>query len=332
MPFSRITVIGAGSWGTALSLLLASKEGVEVRLFGRSQTDIETMEKHRENRHYLPGFLFPSTLMPSHDFEDCVAWAELIVLAVPSSGFREALKAIHRLQKNPSLVFVSKGFELHSNKLLHQVAQEELSSKANIAALSGPSFAKEVAQQLPTAVVVASHQEVFARKVMELFATPYFRPYYSADIVGVEIGGATKNVIAIAAGISAGLGFGANALSALVTRGLHEIRSLGECLGAKSETFMGLSGLGDLVLTCTDNQSRNRRFGMALGLGKTIQEAEANIGQVVEGQKNARQAHALALQYGLDLPLIAHINALLEGEMSPREAVESLWARPLKKE
>lgn len=325
----KVTVLGAGSWGTALAILLANN-GHDVQLWGRESNDLNAMQQARCNTRFLPEQPFPDNLRITVDFDAAVKTADIILIAIPSSGFRELLK---RLQPfNKPIIWASKGIEPGSNKLLHQVIAEELGENYPCALLTGPSFAKEVASGLPTAIVVAADDKHFADKVMQLFANPQFRPYYSADVIGAEVGGSVKNVLAIAAGISDGLGYGANARAALITRGLNEMQQLGIALGAKPETFMGLSCLGDLVLTCTDNLSRNRRFGLALGQGKTAKEAFVEIGQVVEGSENVTQVAELAQQHALSMPITEHVKHVLEQTMTPKDAVSALFERDLKDE
>lgn len=325
----HITVLGAGSWGTALAILLA-RNGHQVTLWGRDSEQLHTMQQEGCNRYYLPDTPFPTTLNAEVDFTHSLAKADYILVAVPSSGFRELLEKIKPLNK--PIIWASKGIEPGSNQLLHTVVDDVLGENYPAALLSGPSFAREVAQGLPTAVVIASHERTYGKHVMTLFANAHFRPYYSDDMTGVEVGGAVKNVLAIAAGISDGLGFGANARSALITRGLSEITQLGVALGAQASTFTGLSGLGDLVLTCTDNLSRNRRFGLALGGGQTAEQAFEAIGQVVEGAENVQQVQALAQHYELTMPICEHVYQVLHNTMTPLVAVESLFARELKAE
>jgi glycerol-3-phosphate dehydrogenase (NAD(P)+) len=322
MP-KKIVVLGAGSWGTALALLLARNQH-ELTLWARQAEHAELMNAQHCNPYYLT---------VTANLENAVQSADIVLISIPSEGFRALLKAIKPFLKiNANIIYVTKGLESHSNKLLHQVIHEELGSNIHSALLTGPSFAREVAANMPTAVVIASTEKNYAQDVIQLFANSYFRPYFTSDVIGAEIGGAVKNVMAIGAGIADGLGFGTNARAALITRGLHEMTQLGVALGAQAETFMGLSGLGDLVLTCTDNLSRNRRFGLALGQGKSIETALKEIGQVVEGAMNAEQVHQLAQQHQIDMPLTEHVFKVLEGTMTPRAAVESLFGRKLKAE
>lgn len=327
-----ITVLGAGSWGTALALLLA-RNAHNVTLWGRNAEHMHNMAQQRCNPYFLADFAFPDNLAVTANLESAVRSADLILIAIPSEAFRELLKTIQPYLKiSTHLIYATKGLESGSNKLLHQVIQEELGTGINTALLTGPSFAKDVAANLPTAVVIAANNQDYANNLIKLFANKTFRPYYTHDVIGAEIGGAVKNVMAIGAGISDGLGFGANARAALITRGLHEMTQLGLALGAQRETFMGLSGLGDLVLTCTDNLSRNRRFGLALGQGKSIDVALKEIGQVVEGAINAQQIHELAQQYHIDMPLTEQVFKVLQGDSAPRQAVEALFGRKLKAE
>ena len=325
----KITVIGAGSWGSALAILLA-KNGHAVKLWGRETQQVEMMQQQRCNSTYIPGITFPDTLEAVTDFAGAVESADIVLIAIPSAGFRAVLRQLKPFQK--PIIWASKGIEPGSNKLLDQVITEELGPHYPCALLTGPSFAKEVAMGMPTAIAVAADDKSFAEHVMQLFANPYFRPYYTEDVIGAEVGGSVKNVLAIAAGISDGLGYGANARAAIITRGLHEISQLGLALGAKPETFMGLSCLGDLVLTCTDDLSRNRRFGLALGKGQSAEQAFADIGQVVEGADNVIQVNELAKAHGLNLPIAQHVQSVLEQKMSPVEAVASLFDRELKAE
>lgn len=331
MQTQKITVLGAGSWGTALALLLA-RNAHAVTLWGRNASHQQQMAEQRCNPYFLADFPFPDNLTITSDLASAVTTADLILIAIPTEGFRDLLKTIKPyLSAKTNLIYTTKGFESGTNQLLHQVIAAELGNIKN-ALLTGPSFAKEVAANLPTAVVIASTNHDYANELIPLFANKTFRPYYTNDVIGAEVGGAVKNVMAIGAGISDGLGFGANARAALITRGLHEMTQLGIALGAQRETFMGLSGLGDLVLTCTDNLSRNRRFGLALGQGKSIDSALKEIGQVVEGANNAQQVHELAQQHRIDMPLTEQVFRLLSGKTTARAAVEALFERKLKAE
>ena len=325
----NIAVLGAGSWGTALSILLA-KNGHLVHLWDRDPALIKTLQQQTMNPVYLPDITFPDKIRATASLDAAIQAAEFVLIAIPSSGFCQLLTKIKTYNK--PLIWASKGLEPQNNQLLHEVITSICGTKLQAALLSGPSFAKEVAQAAPTAVVVASQDKAYASSVIELFANDYFRPYYSDDVIGVEIGGAVKNVMAIAAGIADGLGFGANARAALITRGLNEITRLAIALGARAETLMGLSGLGDLILTCTDDQSRNRRFGLALGQGFSAKQALNDIGQVVEGADNVSQVIALADKYHLDMPITTHVQQVLQQLITPRQAVKSLFSRDLRPE
>jgi len=329
---SRVSVLGAGSWGTALAMLLA-RNGVAVRLWDRDAAHIAALNKARTNERYLPGIPLPDGITPLADLQDALSGSDFVLVVVPSGGFRETLKKIATLSETPSnLIWASKGLEPGTNKFLHQVVEEELPDLPNFAVLSGPSFALEVARGLPTAVTVASRDEAYAQTVADLFHCPTFRAYTSTDLVGVELGGSVKNVLAIAAGISDGLGYGANARAALITRGLAEIMRLGTKLGGQRETFMGLAGVGDLVLTCTDDLSRNRRLGLALGRGSTLAAAVEEIGQAIEGLETARELHTLAAANQVDMPITAQVKAVLYDNAQPAAAVQALLTREAKPE
>ena len=327
-----IAVLGAGSWGTALAISL-SKGGKDTLLWGRDVAQISTFESVRCNIRYLPDVSFPDALTVSSDLRDTVSGAGDIIVVVPSHGFRGLLDSIKPyLSGSQRVAWATKGFEAGSGKLLHQVAEDVFGLGHPFAVISGPTFASEVARGLPTAVTVASNDKEFADFLANRLHTETFRIYTSEDIIGVEVGGAVKNVLAIAAGISDGLYFGANARAALVTRALAEIMRLGTDLGAKPETLMGLTGLGDLILTCTDNQSRNRRLGLALGQGKSLENALSEIKQVVEGVQTAREVHELATSRGIDMPIIHSVYMILYEGMKPGEAVHELLSREQKPE
>ncbi len=327
-----VTVLGAGSWGTALAIQL-SRKSHDVTLWGHSPDHLKTISRDHENRQYLPGVQMPGSLSLNPDIASAVEVAEIVVVAVPSHAFRTTLQKIRStIPDDTTVVWATKGVEKESHKLLHQVIEEELGSGRKKALLSGPTFAKEVAQGLPTAVTIASDEIEHAHTIAELFHSETFRCYTSNDIPGIEIGGATKNVLAIAAGIADGLGFGANSRAALITRGLHELIKLGTDYGGKAETFMGLGGLGDLVLTCTDNQSRNRRFGIAIGKGKTAEAALKEIGQTVEGFDAARDINQIALSRGIEMPITKQVADVLHNNKNPKMAVRDLLQRGLKTE
>ena len=329
---SAIGVLGSGSWGTALGILLAGN-GRCVYLWSVDQSELVPLIAERENRAFLPGIRFPDNLIIEPQLENITAAVQDVLVVVPSHGFRATLKLLARCQpKNLRLAWATKGFEHHSGKLLHQVAAEELGNQAPLAVLSGPTFAREVAAGMPTAVTIASNDAGFATQLAQALHNRSFRAYTSDDMTGVEVGGAAKNVIAIGCGISDGLEFGANARAALITRGLAEITRLGLKLGARAETFQGLAGLGDLVLTCTDNQSRNRRMGLALAAGRIPRDIERDIGQVVEGVYAAEAVHLLAKRLGVEMPITEQIYHILYRGMSPRAAFDALMARSLKSE
>lgn len=325
-------MIGAGSWGTALALQFA-RSGREVRLWGRDSEQLERIKAAGENERYLPGATFPQHLHPTPDLRDCLEGVTDILISVPSHGLREILQSIEPLlAAEARICWATKGFELHSGKLPHQVAGEILGSDRPMAVLSGPTFAKEVGEGLPTAMTVAANDPEFAKALAAAISGDNFRAYTSDDMVGVEVGGAVKNVLAIGAGLSDGLGFGANTRIALINRGLVEMTRLGVALGANQETFMGLAGMGDLVLTCTDNLSRNRRMGLALANGLTVEEAQEEIQQVVEGVLAAAAVKEVADRLQVEMPICGEIYRILYEGVAPREAVGALMGRALKPE
>lgn len=329
---SPILVLGAGAWGTALALILA-RNGHLVWLWDRDSKHIEQLKVARQNVQGLPAAMFPETLQPTTDLEKIVPQVQDILVVVPSHGFRETLTRIAPyVTATSQFCWATKGLEYQTGFLLHQVAQQTVGPNRHLAVLSGPSFAAEVAAGLPTAVTIASTSPTYAQHLVSLFHNQHFRPYTSNDIIGVQIGGAVKNIMAIAAGITDGLGFGANSRAALITRGLTEMVRFGTTLGGQRETFMGLAGLGDLVLTCTDNQSRNRRFGYTIAQGLTVEQAKTQIGQVIEGILATQEVHRLAQQLHIDMPIVDHVNRVLQGHCTPREAVQSLLSREPKPE
>jgi glycerol-3-phosphate dehydrogenase (NAD(P)+) len=322
-----IVVLGAGSWGTALAIQFARGGGPTV-LWGRAEDEPERLARERENVRYLAGAAFPPSLAIEPDLEAALGQGDDVVLVVPSGVLRAVLAQIKPLLgPKARIAWASKGFELSTGKLPHQVAQEVLGPGVPVAVLSGPTFAREVGQGLPTAIAVASPDESFARSLAERISFGGFRAYTQSDIVGVEIGGAVKNVLAIATGCSDGLGFGSNSRVFLITRGLAELMRLGVALGAKRETLMGLAGLGDLVLTCTDDQSRNRRFGRALAAGKPVDAAIAEIGQVVEGYHAAKAVHEVAERHGVDMPICRYVYDVLHRKVPLGDVIESMLAR-----
>jgi glycerol-3-phosphate dehydrogenase (NAD(P)+) len=305
-----------------------------VRLGGVLELDLlQAMTQERENRRYLPGAGFPPNLTAEPELERCLDGARDVLVVVPSHGLRSTLEKIRPLLGPDSRVcWATKGFELHTGKLPHEVAAEVLGSGRPMAVLSGPTFAREVADGLPTALTIAANNREFAEALARAMSSEVFRAYTSDDIIGVEVGGAIKNVLAIGAGMCDGLGFGANTRIALINRGLVEMMRLGVALGAKRETFMGLAGMGDLVLTCTDNLSRNRRMGLAIAGGKTVEEAQEDIQQVVEGVKAAEAVHEVAESLGIEMPICNEVYRILYEGASPREAVFALMRRELKSE
>ena len=327
-----VAVLGAGSWGTALALQFA-RSGRPTRLWGRDRRQMADMARARRNERYLPSGTFPDALQVQPDLEAALQGARDLLIAVPSHAFRALLTQVAPLLgRDTQLAWATKGFELPSGLLPHQIAREVLGPGRSVAVLSGPTFAREVGAGLPTAMTIASADEAFATSLAQDLSSENFRAYTSTDIVGVEIGGAVKNVLAVGAGLSDGLGFGANTRVALITRGLAEMMRFGVALGARRETFMGLAGLGDLVLTCTDDQSRNRRFGLLLAAGRTPAEALAAIGQVVEGYPAARALHDVAARQGVEMPLSESVYRVLYESVPPREAVRELMRRPIRPE
>ncbi|MDE2196302.1 MAG: NAD(P)-dependent glycerol-3-phosphate dehydrogenase [Gammaproteobacteria bacterium] len=331
MP-APIGILGAGSWGTALAILLA-RNGRRVLLWSVDKTELAPLAADGENRQYLPGHRFPDTLDIEPQLHRLTAAASDLLVVVPSHGFRATLTQLSGCTpKSLRLAWATKGFEHDTGKLLHEVAQEILGDRVPLAVVSGPTFAAEVAAGVPTAITVASNNAAFAAHLARCLHSNNLRAYTASDITGVEVGGAVKNIIAIGCGISDGLKFGANARAALITRGLAEITRLGMALGARAGTFQGLTGLGDLVLTCTDDQSRNRRLGLRLAAGEERKAIEKDIGQVVEGIYAAAAVHKLAQRLGVDMPITEQIYRILYAGLAPRAAVEALMARELKHE
>lgn len=326
-----VLVSGAGSWGTALAVLLAGN-GLRVRLWTREADQAREMTRLRANPQFLPGITLPDRIEPTADLGAALAGVDDVLVAIPSAGFCAHLREIAALRPDlRRIAWATKGFDPATGRLLHAVAADELPGTA-VAVISGPTFALEVAKGLPTAVTVAAPDASLAHHVADWLANERFRVYTSGDITGVSVGGAVKNVLAIAAGIADGLGFGANTRAALITRGLAEITRLGVALGGHRETFSGLAGLGDLVLTCTDDQSRNRRLGLALGRGARPEEAAAAIGQVVEGMDTVRAVVRIAREHGIDMPISREVEAVLVHGKAPRDAVHALLAREPKSE
>ncbi|MBS1197226.1 MAG: glycerol 3-phosphate dehydrogenase [Proteobacteria bacterium] len=326
----KLSVLAAGAWGTALAIAFSERHRV---VLWTQETEVAAdLMAGRENRRYLPGHRVPEGVEIATDFDQAVAGAELLVIAAPFAGLRPLLKKLRALSTVTPVLWVCKGFEAGSGLLAHQVAAQELPADAVYGVLSGPSFAEEVAAGRPTAVSLAANNPDFARRMTHELHGTHLRIYANDDLVGVEVGGAVKNVLAIATGVCDGLGLGLNSRAALLTRGLAEIARLGEALGARRDTFMGLSGLGDLILTCTGDLSRNRRVGLALAEGKTLEQAVAALGHVAEGVHTAREVERLAAQLGVDMPICAAVSALLAGRLTAHQAVEQLMARDPKQE
>ena len=319
-----IAIFGAGSWGTAIAIHLA-KNGNRVLLWGRNPAHTKLMQKERQNRQYLPNVSFPKTLEITDDLTYCQQEAHEIIIAVPSHAFESLISQL--TPPKTGISWLTKGLNPLDHQLLSQVVAKHWGEPFAVAVISGPSFATEVAKGLPTALTLASNNLFYQKKIQHIFHYDNLRMYLSRDIIGVQLAGAVKNVIAIACGISDGLGYGANARAALITRGLVEMRRLGLAIGAKEETFNGLAGLGDMVLTCTDNQSRNRRFGLLLGQGESAESAERLIQQVVEGKQNARQINELALTHQIDMPICMQVFLLLENKITAQDAVVNLMNR-----
>jgi glycerol-3-phosphate dehydrogenase (NAD(P)+) len=329
---ATIAVLGAGSWGTALAVLLA-RNGHSTLLWARSPSHIETMRAAGRNERYLPQAPFPAGLRLTADVAEALAEARNLLIVVPSEAFRYLLEIISpHIRPGARLAWATKGLEPERSRLLHEVVGDVLGDSFPTAVLSGPTFAADVVECLPTAVTVASHDPDFATWLATCLHSDTFRAYTSDDVAGVELGGAVKNVLAIAAGISDGLGFGANTRAALIARGLAEIMRLGVRMGGRRETFMGLAGLGDLVLTCTEDLSRNRRLGLALARGQSLPEALAAIGQVVEGTRTAREVHRLAEIHGVEMPISEQVYQVLYANKPPRDAVRTLLLREQKAE
>lgn len=331
-PVASIAVLGAGSWGTALAIQFA-RAGRRARLWGRDAAHVALMRAGRVNERYLPNAPFPEHLQLASTLAEALDGVDDVLIAVPSHGFRRLLEQIRPLlRESQRLCWATKGFEIETGKLPNELAHEVLGANRPMAVLSGPTFAREVGAGLPTAMTIASANVDYAETLAHDLSSASFRAYISSDIVGVEVGGAVKNVLAIGAGLSDGLGFGANSRIALITRGLVEMTRLGVALGARRETFMGLAGLGDLVLTCTDDQSRNRRFGLLLARGHTLQQAQEEIGQVVEGYHAARAVHTVADRLHVLMPISDGIFGVLYEGLPADQVVRGLMMRPIKPE
>ena len=332
MTRAPIAVLGAGSWGTALAIRLAVNDN-RTWLWGHEPNVMAKLDQERQNHQFLPGIRFPEQLSIAADLALAIRECRDLLIAVPSHAMREVLtRAAPALENDSRIAWATKGLESRSGKFMHQVLEEVLDTRYPAAVLSGPTFAQEVAAGLPTALTVASTNPPFANDLANRLHGETMRVYTSDDIIGVQLGGTVKNVLAIAAGISDGLRLGANSRAALITRGLAEIIRLGDALGARRETLMGLAGVGDLILTCTDDQSRNRRLGLALGRGTPVEIAVREIGQVVEGFNTAREVVQLAPRYKVDMPISEQVFRVLHEDLSPGEAVHNLLTREIKAE
>jgi glycerol-3-phosphate dehydrogenase (NAD(P)+) len=330
----KIGVIGAGAWGTALANLLAGK-GYEVALWAFEKEVCSDILESRENKVFLPGVQLSEKLTPSNDLNQVASGTDMLLLAVPSHVFRSvAVRVVHHPTEKSLLVSAAKGIENETHLTMSGILQQLLPPRLHgqIAVLSGPSFAKEVAKRIPTAVTVAAHVPQVAQQVQATFATPYFRVYTSYDVVGAELGGALKNVMAIAAGISDGLGLGYNTRAALITRGIAEIRRLATRLGAHPQTFMGLAGIGDLVLTCTGKLSRNWTVGYRLGQGMKLEAILSETRTVAEGVRTTKSVYNLSRMIGVEMPIAEQIYRMLYEELNPKEALQALMNRDLRQE
>lgn len=331
----NVCVLGAGAWGTALAIHIAKKHNVV--LWARDSSHVSGMQKSRSNPLYLGDFIFPKNLALENDLEIAIEGAEILISVVPTSGFRSVLNKIQKINKNIPIIWANKGLEKGTAKLPHEVAIDELgslnaNSERHFGVISGPSFAAELVRALPTAVTMASINEDLSSMVAKLFHHSNMRVYTSNDVIGVSVGGALKNVIAIASGISDGMGFGNNARAALITRGLTEISRFGVALGAKQETFNGLAGAGDLVLTCTGEYSRNREVGIRLAKGQDLKEILTGLGHVAEGVFTAAEVVGRSKKLGIEMPITQEVFAVIHKKKSPREAVLDLLDRSIKQE
>jgi len=326
----KFAVLGAGSWGTALAMQLA-RNGDTI-LWGRDQAAMAAMQQTRSNERYLPGIRFPDKLIVEANLEQAISHCEAVLVVCPSHAFGDILKKIKPLLGDRPLAWASKGFEPGTGRFLHEVADEIIGDQVPMALVTGPSFAKDVAMNKPTLVAVASSHKEFAKQVSWALRSDNFRAYISEDVIGAELGGAVKNVLALATGIADGMQLGDNTRAALMTRGMAEMMRLGEALGCKPETLMGLSGLGDLVLTSTGDLSRNRRMGLALGRGESIESAKQTIGQVVEGIGTTDEVMRLAKKHDIDMPITEHVWKVVHGELTTVEALTALMGRDLRPE
>ncbi len=328
----RVAVLGAGSWGTALAVLLA-RNGAITTLWGRDRDQLAAMAATRRNQKYLPDAEFPATLALSADLVEAVRDADVVLVVTPSHAFAKVVaEIVPHLRAGVGVAWATKGFDPASGRFLHEVAADLLPPGTELAIVTGPSFAKEVALGLPTAVTVHSDSERFAQRVAQLLHSPKFRAYTGNDVIGAELGGAMKNVLAVATGVADGMQLGLNARAGLITRGVNEMLRLAAALGGKPETIMGLAGVGDLVLTCTGDLSRNRRLGLALGRGKRLREAVAEIGQVVESVETVNQVMRLGQAHDVELPITEQVQRVLSEAITPAEGLRHLLAREQKPE
>ncbi|MCK9478080.1 MAG: NAD(P)H-dependent glycerol-3-phosphate dehydrogenase [Firmicutes bacterium] len=328
---ANISVIGSGSWGTAFSYMLG-EQGHKVRLWSFLKEESAALQLHGENKQFLPGVILPKNISFTDDIEKCVSDCDIIVIAVPSQTVRETAKKLAPFVNDGKVIVnISKGFDEKTLLRLSEVVKSEIPN-ANVAAMSGPSHAEEVGKGLPTTNVVAHPDISIAQYAQDLFMSPNFRVYTSSDIVGVELGGSLKNVIALCAGIIEGLGFGDNTKAALMTRGLAEIIRLGRAMGGRLETFAGLTGIGDLIVTCTSMHSRNRRAGILIGQGKTPEQASQEVKMVVEGIVTTRAAYALSKKYNVEMPITHEAHKILFENKNPSDAVDDLMGRAKKGE
>jgi glycerol-3-phosphate dehydrogenase (NAD(P)+) len=327
----QVAVIGSGSWGTAVALMLA-RNGKQVRLWSWKQEEAERLSRDRENKEFLPDIAFPENIFCSSDMKKCLEGSRLAVLASPSHAIRQTAKTMAPFfQEGGKILIISKGLEEGSLLTLSQVVASEI-PHATVAVMSGPSHAEEVAISMPTTNVVASRCRKTAEEIQDIFMNDVFRVYTHNDVLGVELGGAIKNVIALCAGIADGLGFGDNSKAALMTRGIAEIARLGVAMGAQRETFSGLSGIGDLIVTCTSMHSRNRRAGILIGQGVPLSEALEKVHMVVEGVKTTSAAYELAQKYNVNMPIVSEAYKVLFEGKSPKKAVTDLMLREKKRE
>lgn len=327
-----VAVLGAGSWGTALAALIA-RHGHATTLWGRDRDTVAAIDIRHENPRYLPGIPLPAALRATPDLDVALRGADLVLVVVPSHAFAETLHALVPLRPaHAGVAWATKGFEPGSGRFLHEVAGELLPADVPLAVVTGPSFAKEVAAGLPTALTVHSDSPDFAQQVADALHGPAFRAYTGEDMLGAELGGAMKNVLAVATGVADGMSLGLNARAGLITRGLNEMLRLNLAIGGKAETLMGLAGLGDLVLTCTGDLSRNRRLGLALGRGQSIADAVREIGQVVESIQTADEVMRQAERHGVELPISSTVRDVLHGSITPAEGLKRLMAREQKPE